>query len=129
MNLFQSDDIVWAIIRTVAAVDADLRLMLRIVPEDCAKGAGLDAVVAADAEIGFEAHATAFTRRQCVGGTDAGARRIGAGATDDDDEAFADAARRVDVDARILQPAAAGPPRAGEHTRLAADTAVNVDDG
>jgi len=126
LYLFQSDDLVGAVGGAVAAVDTDLGFVLLSIPEHRAKGTGLDTVPTADAQVGFETHTPFLSWPQGVGGADAGAGWVGAGAADDDDESLADAASRTDVDTGAVQSAVPQLAGAGEHTGLAADAAVYV---
>jgi hypothetical protein len=47
-DLFQRDNLVRAVARTVATIDTDLWLVFNMLPKDSAKRAGFGAVAAAD---------------------------------------------------------------------------------
>jgi hypothetical protein len=52
-DIFQRDDLVRAVARTVAAIDTDLWLVFNMVPKNGAKRTGFGAVAAADTALGI----------------------------------------------------------------------------
>jgi hypothetical protein len=86
LDLLQRQDVVRAVGRTVATVDADLGFVLFRIPENGPERTGLDAVAATDAEVSLEVDPAAIARGESVGGTNAGTGWVGTGSADHDDE-------------------------------------------
>jgi hypothetical protein len=111
-----------------AAVDADERV-IPAVPLDRAERARLSARAAGRALVGDPSNAPAIPRNECSRRTGSRARRIVAGAADDDDESAAHPAGRAHVDACAVRPGVPATTGASVDSKLTPDATVDVEDG
>lgn len=113
---------------TNAAIDADERFVVLLVPEYGTKRTGVLTLLAGDTQLRVERYAAAISWGQCLSRTSSCTWRMLAGAADDDDEAFSHATSRANTDARFANTPFACSSSASEHAELTSNTAININD-